>query len=174
LGLRTGVTGKVIRYLQDNGADVKVGEPFVEIEAMKMSMPIKATESGKITQNLSPGSVINAGDLLGSLELKDPSKVKKILPFDGDFNIEFTPHTFSSREALFNILALQPVYLVASSMEGEWLRPCSSNIFFAFRESKFDISKFLTSKHQITKLRFSNLNTLGWCKIYSCIKVRSL
>jgi acetyl-CoA carboxylase/biotin carboxylase 1 len=103
--LRTDVTGKVVRYLQDNGADVKEGEPFVEVEAMKMIMPIKATESGKITQNLSPGSVINAGDLLGSLELKDPSKVKKILPFDGDFDLEFTPHTFSSREALFNILA---------------------------------------------------------------------
>jgi acetyl-CoA carboxylase/biotin carboxylase 1 len=105
LGLRTDVTGKVVHYLQDNGADVKVGEPFVEVEAMKMSMPIKATESGKITQNLSPASVINVGDLPGSLELKDPSKVKKILPSDGDFDIEFTPHTFSSREALFNILA---------------------------------------------------------------------
>ena len=68
-------------------------------------MPIKATESGKITQNLSPGSVINAGDLLATLELKDPSKVKKILPFEGDFDLEFAPHSFTSKESLMNILA---------------------------------------------------------------------
>ena len=52
-----------------------------------MIMPIKATESGKITHNLSPGSVISAGDLLASLELKDPSKVKKIGTFDGTLDI---------------------------------------------------------------------------------------
>ena len=69
--LRTDVTGKVVRYLQDNGAEVQAGAPFVEVEAMKMIMPIKATETGKITHNLSPGSVISAGDLLASLELKD-------------------------------------------------------------------------------------------------------
>ncbi len=103
--LRTDVTGKVVRYLQDNGAEVNSGEPYVEVEAMKMIMPIKATESGKITQNLSPGSVINAGDLLATLELKDPSKVKKILPFDGDFDLDFVPHSFSSKDALFNILS---------------------------------------------------------------------
>jgi acetyl-CoA carboxylase/biotin carboxylase 1 len=62
--LRTDVTGKVVRYLQDNGAEVEAGAPFVEVEAMKMIMPIKATETGKITHNLSPGSVISAGDLL--------------------------------------------------------------------------------------------------------------
>ena len=72
---------------------------------MKMIMPIKATESGKITQNLSPGSVINAGDLLATLELKDPSKVKKILDFEGDFDLEFSSHDFESKESLFNILA---------------------------------------------------------------------
>ena len=81
------MTGKVVRYLQENGESVESGQPFVEVEAMKMIMPIKASESGKITHNLSPGSVINAGDLLASLELKDPSKVKKILSFDGTLDI---------------------------------------------------------------------------------------
>lgn len=103
--LRTDVTGKVVRYLQDNGGSVEAGQPYVEVEAMKMIMPIKATESGKITHSLSPGSVISAGDLLASLELKDPSKVKKILPFDGEFDLNFTPHSFSSKETMMNILA---------------------------------------------------------------------
>merc|ERR1712127_886279 len=71
--LRTDVTGKVVRYLQDNGASVEQGQPYVEVEAMKMIMPLKASESGAITHNLSPGSVITAGDLLASLSLKDPS-----------------------------------------------------------------------------------------------------
>lgn len=103
--LRTDVTGKVVRYLQDNGADVEVGAPFVEVEAMKMIMPIKATESGKITHNLSPGSIISAGDLLASLELKDPSKVKKILEFEGALDVESVPLETDVKTSVANILA---------------------------------------------------------------------
>jgi acetyl-CoA carboxylase/biotin carboxylase 1 len=39
--LRTDVTGKVVRYLQPDGAAVKKGTPYVEVEAMKMIMPLK-------------------------------------------------------------------------------------------------------------------------------------
>ena len=46
--LRTDVTGKVVRYLQDSGAEVKSGEPFVEVEAMKLFMQTAATETGTI------------------------------------------------------------------------------------------------------------------------------
>jgi len=103
--LRTDVTGKVVRYLQDNGAPVESGQPFVEVEAMKMIMPIKATESGKITHNLSPGSVISAGDLLASLELKDPSKVKKIGTFDGTLDIAESAVELDPTKAMSNVLA---------------------------------------------------------------------
>ncbi|KAL7565355.1 hypothetical protein ACA910_013577 [Epithemia clementina (nom. ined.)] len=72
--LRTDVTGKVVRYLQENGGDVEAGQPYVEVEAIKMVMALKSSESGKITQSLSPGLVISAGDMLASLELNDPSK----------------------------------------------------------------------------------------------------
>jgi acetyl-CoA carboxylase/biotin carboxylase 1 len=103
--LRTDVTGKVVRYLQDNGASVEAGQPYVEVEAMKMIMPIKASESGKITHNLSAGTVISAGDLLATLTLKDPSKVKKILNFEGDFDIKMDSYKFTGLEAVNNILA---------------------------------------------------------------------
>ena len=99
------MTGKVVRYLQDNGADVQEGQPFVEVEAMKMIMPIKASESGKITHNLSPGSVISAGDLLASLELKDPSKVKKIDTFDGILDIPHVDLETDPDDAVSNILS---------------------------------------------------------------------
>jgi acetyl-CoA carboxylase/biotin carboxylase 1 len=103
--LRTDVTGKVVRYLQENGDEVREGKPFVEVEAMKMIMPIKASESGKITHNLSPGSVISAGDLLASLELKDPSKVKKILPFEGSLDIPSVSLECNAKSAVKNVLA---------------------------------------------------------------------
>ena len=99
------MTGKVVRYLQDNGGEVNQGEPFVEVEAMKMIMPLKASESGKITHNLSPGTVVSAGDLLASLELKDPSKVKKILTFDGKLDIAESDLDVESKEVVSNILA---------------------------------------------------------------------
>lgn len=94
-----------MRYLQDNGAEVQNGQPYVEVEAMKMIMPIKATESGKITHNLSPGSVISAGDLLASLELKDPSKVKKIEEFRGALDIPSVSIEAEPRDVVKNILS---------------------------------------------------------------------
>jgi acetyl-CoA carboxylase/biotin carboxylase 1 len=101
------VTGKVVRYLQENGGEVKAGETYVEVEAMKMIMPIKATETGKITHSLSPGSVIATGDLLATLELKDPSKVKKIEVFDGKLDIAESTVDIESN-AIKNILAGYP------------------------------------------------------------------
>lgn len=101
--LRSDVTGKVVRFLQQDGEQVDKDQPYVEVhsfltldvslsfsllsfsqvEAMKMIMAIKATESGVITHNLSPGSILSAGDLIASLKLKDPSKVKQISTFAG-------------------------------------------------------------------------------------------
>lgn len=98
------VTGKVVRYLQDNGSNVKAGQPYIEVEAMKMIIPIKASESGKITHNLSPGSVISAGDLLASLELEDPSKVKKIGTFDGVLDIAESAVEVDPKTTVSNIL----------------------------------------------------------------------
>uniref|UniRef100_A0A0K6S787 Uncharacterized protein n=1 Tax=Chromera velia CCMP2878 TaxID=1169474 RepID=A0A0K6S787_9ALVE len=98
--LRSDVTGKVVRYLQDDGSEVKAGEPFVEVEAMKMIMSLKAGESGRVTQTKSAGSVIQAGDLLATLQLKDPSRVKKIEPFTGQLNIEAGPIRLGDTDAL--------------------------------------------------------------------------
>lgn len=81
--LRSDVTGKVVRFLYQDGEEVPANTPYVECEAMKMIMQLRTTEAGKITNKLQPGSIIGAGDLLASMALKDPSKVKKILPFEG-------------------------------------------------------------------------------------------
>ncbi len=99
--LRTDVTGKVVRYLQENGAMVEAGQPYVEVEAMKMIVPIKTTESGRITNNLSPGSVISAGDLLATLELKDPSKTHKIANFEGSLGYKTSLETDAKELATY-------------------------------------------------------------------------
>jgi len=89
--LRSDVTGKVVRYLQADGGDVKAGQPFVECEAMKMIMQLKATQDGKVSQVLPAGSIINAGDLIATMELEDPSKVVKIENFEGGLGVESGP-----------------------------------------------------------------------------------
>ena len=50
------------------GSDVHAGEPSVELDAMKMIIPARASESGR--------SHMRIWYLLASLELRDPSKVK--------------------------------------------------------------------------------------------------
>lgn len=84
--LRSDVTGKVVRFLQQDMDTVEKDQPYVEVEAMKMIMALKATESGVIKHSMSPGSIISAGDLIASLSLKDPSKVKQINTFTGRLN----------------------------------------------------------------------------------------
>jgi acetyl-CoA carboxylase/biotin carboxylase 1 len=106
--LRSDVTGKIVRYLQPDGAEVGAGEPFVECEAMKMIMQLRATQDGKVTQVLPPGSIINAGDLLANMELKDPSKVVKIENFEGTIDIESGPSDLSPMHLLRLILMGYP------------------------------------------------------------------
>ena len=95
---RSDVTGKLVRYVAEEGQELKAGDVFAEAEAMKMIISIKATESGKFTPALQPGSIISQGDLLGSIELADPSKVKKILNFEGE--LEFTSGAIDSETKL--------------------------------------------------------------------------
>ena len=60
----------------------QAGQPYAEIEVMKMYMPLLATESGIIKFLKSPGSTLQSGDVIGQLILDDPTKVKKIDVFD--------------------------------------------------------------------------------------------
>lgn len=50
-----------------------------------MYMPLLANESGIIKFSTSAGTILQTGDLLGTLNLDDPSRVKYATPFDGQF-----------------------------------------------------------------------------------------
>ncbi|KAK3302684.1 acetyl-CoA carboxylase [Chaetomium strumarium] len=81
--LRTPSPGKLVKYLVENGAHVKSGQPFAEVEVMKMYMPLVAQEDGIVQLLKQPGATLEAGDILGILQLDDLTRVKQAQPFLG-------------------------------------------------------------------------------------------
>lgn len=85
--LRSDFNGKVIRYLVPEGGSVQKGQAYVELEAMKMVMPLKASAAGLVKQLKGPGSIVAAGELLARLQLEDPSSAPQLDPFVGTFSL---------------------------------------------------------------------------------------
>ncbi|GME82787.1 unnamed protein product [Ambrosiozyma monospora] len=81
--LRSPSPGKLVKYLVEDGDHINAGQPYAEVEVMKMCMPLVAQENGTVQILKQPGSTVNAGDILAILALDDPSKVKHALPFEG-------------------------------------------------------------------------------------------
>uniref|UniRef100_W4VRL7 Putative acetyl-coa carboxylase n=1 Tax=Corethrella appendiculata TaxID=1370023 RepID=W4VRL7_9DIPT len=78
--LRSPSAGKLINLLVDDGSHVNRGQPYAEIEVMKMVMTLTANEAGTVTFVKRAGAVLDAGSLIGHLELDDPSLVTKAQP----------------------------------------------------------------------------------------------
>mmetsp|Transcript_38039 Transcript_38039/g.93045 ORF Transcript_38039/g.93045 Transcript_38039/m.93045 type:complete len:2078 (+) Transcript_38039:68-6301(+) len=85
--LRSEFNGKFVRYLHADGAEIEKGEPYAELEAMKMIMSLRTTESGVIHQTVAPGAIVSPGQLLANLDLKDLSQVELVRAFDGEFQL---------------------------------------------------------------------------------------
>lgn len=81
--LRTPSPGKLVKYTVDNGAHIKAGQAFAEVEVMKMYMPLITQEDGVVQFLKQPGATLEAGDILGILALDDPSRVKTAETFTG-------------------------------------------------------------------------------------------
>jgi acetyl-CoA carboxylase / biotin carboxylase 1 len=75
--LRSPSAGKLINLLIEDGAHVSKGQTYAEIEVMKMVMTLTSQENGMITFLKRPGAVLDAGSLIGTMELDDPSLVTK-------------------------------------------------------------------------------------------------
>merc|ERR1719353_2206400 len=88
--LRSEFNGKVVRYLVADGEEVGKDQPYVELEAMKMIMSLRADEAGKVTQSLSPGAIVAPGQLLATLDLADPSSVQTVTTFSGEYPLQVT------------------------------------------------------------------------------------
>jgi acetyl-CoA carboxylase/biotin carboxylase 1 len=81
--LRTDVAGKLVKKLVPNGAHVKKGEPYAEIEVMKMFMPLKVEEAGTVNWCSNEGAALANGDLIAELVLDNPENVSLVTIFDG-------------------------------------------------------------------------------------------
>ena len=75
---------------------------------MKMVMTLSASETGGINHMLTPGSIISPGDQLAGLQLLDPSRAAKTLPFTGKLDIQ------SGSSA---VDAFRPLHLVLDGFE---------------------------------------------------------
>ncbi|CAJ1399376.1 unnamed protein product [Effrenium voratum] len=85
--LRSDFNGKVIRYLIPEGGSVSKGQAYVELEAMKMVMSLKAGASGKVSHLKGPGAIVQAGEQLAKLQLDDPGSSPQLELFQGDFRL---------------------------------------------------------------------------------------
>lgn len=95
--VRSPSPGKLVSLLVPSGSHVKAGQPIAELEVMKMYMPLTSAESGVVNFLISPGTPVNAGDILAILSLDDPSKVMRAKPFDGQLGDTGLPVIIGSK-----------------------------------------------------------------------------
>lgn len=95
--LKTPSPGKLVKFTVENGEHVKAGEPFAEVEVMKMYMPLIAQEDGIVQFIKQPGATLAAGDILGIMALDDPSRVKTATNFIGKLPDMGPPHFLGNK-----------------------------------------------------------------------------
>ncbi|KAF9682552.1 hypothetical protein SADUNF_Sadunf05G0120800 [Salix dunnii] len=88
---------KLLRYLVSDGSHVDADMPYVEVEVMKMCMPLLSPASGVIQFKMSEGQAMQAGELIARLDLDDPSAVRKAEPFHGSFPVLGSPTAISGK-----------------------------------------------------------------------------
>jgi acetyl-CoA carboxylase/biotin carboxylase 1 len=76
--------GKLVRQLVQDGEHVVEGQAFAEIEVMKMIQTLVSPAAGVISFQVNEGSALAAGALIATLELDDPTKVKRAETFTGE------------------------------------------------------------------------------------------
>lgn len=102
--------GKLTRYLVGDGAHLKKGDAFAEMEVMKMLFALPTAEAGYVSLLKPPNVFVEAGEHIARLLLDDPSLVAKAVPFSEPLgDIEPPPEMRESNIALHQ----QVAYLVA-------------------------------------------------------------
>ncbi len=63
--VKTPLKGRVVKFLVEVGAEVEEDEPVVEIEALKMKMPVPAPCDGVLQEiKVQPGQEVETGAVL--------------------------------------------------------------------------------------------------------------
>ncbi len=95
--LRSTINGKLVRFLVESGDHVDVGQPYAEMEVMKMYLALKAPEAGIITVEKPEGTAVDVGTVIATLALDDPSKVRCAENFAGELPSFGPPHTIGTK-----------------------------------------------------------------------------
>jgi biotin carboxyl carrier protein len=67
--IKTAMPGKVVRVLARQGAEIKMGEGVIVVEAMKMQNEMKSPKDGIVKEiRFAEGETVNAGDVLAVIE----------------------------------------------------------------------------------------------------------
>lgn len=85
--LRSPSAGKLINFLIEDGGYVNKGQVYAEIEVMKMVMTLSSLEAGTVSFDRRPGAVLEAGMVIGHLELDDPTLVTVAQPYKFPFPV---------------------------------------------------------------------------------------
>jgi acetyl-CoA carboxylase/biotin carboxylase 1 len=91
---------------------LNAGDAFIEIEAMKMYMPLKVPESGVVHFMMSDGATLSPGDLVATMTLDNPETVVKSEDYVGVLTLD----EFSSSPAREN-LSLNPHVALRESLK---------------------------------------------------------
>ena len=90
--LRATTTGKLVRFLVADGQHVDAGQPFCEMEVMKMYMQLVTAHAGALVHAASADSYVKAGDILCQMDLDDKSSVSTAELFTGQLPNFKPPH----------------------------------------------------------------------------------
>lgn len=106
------VSGKLVRYLVEDGDHVEQNQAYAELEVMKMYLTLPAPEPGIITLKKPAGSTVEIGDVVAKLQLDDPSKVRKSEKFHGNLPSFGPPQADGSKPHQVFACALKNVELL--------------------------------------------------------------
>jgi biotin carboxylase/acetyl-CoA carboxylase carboxyltransferase component/biotin carboxyl carrier protein len=98
--LVSSMQAKLVRWIVDDGAHVAKGSPFAEVEVMKMYLSLNAPESGRIAHVKPAGSVLEAGQLIGTMSLDNPQMVQRAEVFSGSLPVMGDPAPLGSKPNL--------------------------------------------------------------------------
>ncbi|XP_054904810.1 acetyl-CoA carboxylase isoform X2 [Poeciliopsis prolifica] len=76
--LRSPSAGKLLQYTVEDGDHIFAGEPYAEIEVMKMVMSLSVPQSGCIHFVKRPGAVLEPGCVMARIELDDSSSIHRV------------------------------------------------------------------------------------------------
>ncbi|XP_051514882.1 acetyl-CoA carboxylase 2-like isoform X2 [Myxocyprinus asiaticus] len=78
--LRSPSAGKILQYVVADASHVLAGQPYAEIEVMKMVMALHVQQSGCIHFIKRPGTVLEPGCVVARMDLDDPSCIHPVKP----------------------------------------------------------------------------------------------